>query len=108
MLIVLVTCAALPAGNNTKSVSDDLTDSAVGTNYTYECLDGYNSSSDSLVATCLPSGEWSLSTPTCLLEAIQILRIELGSITHTSSLRQHLGNGFCERGERVKLLVKIW
>ena len=101
MLIVLVTCAALPAGNNTKSVSDDLAGFAVGTNYTYECLDGYNSSSDSLVATCLPSGEWSLSTPTCLLETIQILRIELGSITHTSSLRQHLGNGFFVSAENT-------
>ena len=70
MLIVLVACPALPAGTNTKSVSDGMADSAVGTNYTYECLDGYNSLSDGLVTTCLSSGEWSLSSPTCLQETI--------------------------------------
>ena len=70
MLIVLVACTALPAGTNTKSVSDDLADSAVGTNYTYECLDGYNAPSDDLITTCLSSGNWSLSSPTCLQETI--------------------------------------
>ena len=65
MLIVLVTCAALPAGSNTKSPVGNLTSSAKGTNYTYECLDGYKPSSDGLITTCLSSGEWSLSSPTC-------------------------------------------
>ena len=58
-------CTALPEGNNTKSLVDDWAGSAVGTNYTYECLDGYKPSSDGLLTECLPSGEWSLSTPTC-------------------------------------------
>ena len=65
MLIVLVACPALPAGTNTKSVSDGMADSAVGTNYTYECLDGYKPSSDGLVTTCLITGKWSLQTPKC-------------------------------------------
>ena len=39
--------------------------STAGTNYTYECLYGYNASSGGLFTECLPSGEWSLSTPTC-------------------------------------------
>ena len=63
--MLLVNCAALPAGNNTRSLVDNLAGSAVGTNYTYECLDGYNASSGGLVTECLPSGEWSLSAPTC-------------------------------------------
>ena len=63
--MLLVNCAALPAGNNTRSLVDNLAGSAVGTNYTYECLDGYNTSSGGLVTECLPSGEWSLSAPTC-------------------------------------------
>ena len=51
--------------NKTKSPADDLAGSAVGTSYTYECLDGYKPSSDSLVTTCLITGNWSLQTPEC-------------------------------------------
>ena len=66
MLIILVTCAALPAGSNTKSPVDNLVGSAIGTNYTYECLDGYyRVSSGGLFTECLITGEWSLSSPTC-------------------------------------------
>ena len=60
-----VTCKSLPEGQNTKSPADDLAGSAVGTSYTYECLDGYKPSSDGLVTTCLPTGKWSLQTPEC-------------------------------------------
>ena len=60
-----VTCAALPAGSNTECIGDNLAGSAVGTNYTYECLDGYEPSSAGLFTECLPSGQWSLQTPEC-------------------------------------------
>ena len=64
--MLLVNCTALPAGNNTRPLVDDLAGSVVGTNYTYECLEGYyQASSGGLFTECLPSGEWSLSTPTC-------------------------------------------
>ena len=62
---VTVTCAALPAGSNTECIGDNLAGSAVGTNYTYECLDGYLPPANGLVTTCLPSGKWSLQTPEC-------------------------------------------
>ena len=65
MLNILVNCTALPAGNNTKSLVDNMAGSTAGTNYTYECLYGYNASSGGLFTECLPSGEWSLSAPTC-------------------------------------------
>ena len=62
----LVNCTALPEGNNTKSLVDNLAGSAVETNYTYECLDGYyQASSGGLFTECLNTGEWSLSSPTC-------------------------------------------
>ena len=39
--------------------------SAVGTSYTYECLDGYKPSCYGLVTKCLSSGLWYLQTPKC-------------------------------------------
>ena len=66
-LCVTVTCPALPVGTNINPNISDLAGSPIGTNYTYDCLDGYKPSDEGLFATCQSTGEWSLSSPTCVL-----------------------------------------
>ena len=62
---LLVACSNPPAGKNTKNVAESMDGSAVGVNYSYECLEEYKSSAAGLLSTCNSLGEWSLSSPEC-------------------------------------------
>ena len=75
-MFCVVACPAPEIGTNIKPVPQSLNCSAIGTIYTYECLDCYVPLAD-LLTICLSNGSWSLPPPTCV-KGMYLAVINLG------------------------------
>ena len=101
-MFCVVACPAPEIGTNIKPVPQSLNCSAIGTIYTYECLDCYVPP-ENLVTICQSAGRWSLPPPICqkrmYLTEIKIklifwnfMRIQLYFVNH--SLLLHISRKY--------------
>ena len=78
-----MTCGPPPAGANTMPELPTFT-AAFGTDYTYKCRSGYQSSKTAcLESICLADGSWSAHAPSCEGMTLQTVS---GHTIHTESV----------------------